>query len=95
MTIRRACAIVFLVAVSGCMLMPIMPRGVLAAESGIPRILKPEAREEFERLLYRYDSFWDDHTRLLCSIVGLAREVYPGSSRRIKRGTTSTSCSEC
>jgi len=50
----------FLVAVSGCMLMPIMPRGVLAAESGIPRILKPEALEEFERLLYRYDSFWDE-----------------------------------
>ena len=60
MTIRRPCAIVLLVAVSGCMLMPIMPRGVLAAESGIPRILKPEAREEFERLLYRYDSFWDE-----------------------------------
>ena len=60
MAIRRACAVLAVAAICGCVLMLIMPRGVLAAESGIPGILRPEAREEFERLLYRYDSFWDE-----------------------------------
>ncbi len=60
MMIPRARAVLAVAVICGCVLMPVVPRGVLAAESGVPGILKPEAREEFERLLYRYDSFWDE-----------------------------------
>jgi len=55
--IRRARAVLAAAVICGYLLMPVMPRGVAAAESGT---LKPEAREGFEQLLYSYDAFWDE-----------------------------------
>ena len=60
MIIRRVCAVFAAAVICGCMLIQFMPGGAFAVEPGFPGILRSEAREEFERLLYRYDSFWDE-----------------------------------